>query len=271
MSGEWIKMRTNLWDDPRVSRICDITGKPEATVIGGLYWLWATADEHSTDGALDGFSFAGIDRKVGIKGFAAAVGGVQWLEETPTGVTLRHFDEHNGASAKARAVTAKRVANHRKGNSDVTQAPLQEQHKSVNNRVPRSRSREEEPKGREEGVPTPEAGTASPPTHLADLWPKGLTPATWEQWRQHRVCKAKPMTPPEERTVLARLCEHPDPERTVLDALAKGIASLPPVGGWPSEQKRETRDDKHAATAAAIFHGRKPDDDAIDGTAERIA
>ena len=34
MAGDWIKMRTNLWDDPRVSRICDITGLAEAQVIG---------------------------------------------------------------------------------------------------------------------------------------------------------------------------------------------------------------------------------------------
>lgn len=157
MAGEWIKMRTNLWDDPRVSRICDITGKTEAAVIGGLYWLWATADEHSTDGVLDGFSFAGIDRKVGIRGFAAAVGSVQWIEETPTGVTLRHFDEHNGASAKARALTAKRVANHKKGNAKVTQSPLPKRDPDVSTALPRIRSREEEEntnqRGKVEGLP----------------------------------------------------------------------------------------------------------------------
>jgi len=47
VAGEWIKMRTNLWDDPRIARLCDLTDQSEATVIGGLYWLWAMADEHT--------------------------------------------------------------------------------------------------------------------------------------------------------------------------------------------------------------------------------
>lgn len=47
MAGDWIKMRSNLWDDPRVARICDLTDVGEAAVVGGLYWLWATADQHS--------------------------------------------------------------------------------------------------------------------------------------------------------------------------------------------------------------------------------
>jgi hypothetical protein len=105
----WIKMRSNLWNDPRVTKICDITNKPEREVIGCLYWLWAMADDQSVDGRLDGFSLAAIDRKTGFKGIGAALVKVGWLLETEDGVEIARFDEHNGASAKRRASEAKRM------------------------------------------------------------------------------------------------------------------------------------------------------------------
>ena len=105
----WIKMRSNLWNDPRVTKICDITNKPEREVIGCLYWLWAMADDQSVDGRLDGFSVAAIDRKTGFKGIGAALVKVGWLLETEDGVEIARFDEHNGASAKRRASEAKRM------------------------------------------------------------------------------------------------------------------------------------------------------------------
>jgi hypothetical protein len=112
MAGEWIKVRTNLWDDPRVSQLCDLTSSIEATVVGGLYWLWSTADEHTETGLMPGMSAAAIDRKTGIRGFGAALVSIGWLRETPEGVIIERFEEHNGKSAKTRAQTAKRVANH---------------------------------------------------------------------------------------------------------------------------------------------------------------
>lgn len=108
MGIEWIKMRTNLWDDPRVSRICDRTGCTEAGVIGALYWLWCAADEHTKDGRLDGLSPAALDRKVGMPGFATALIEVGWLEETPRGVGVSRFHEHNGEPTKMRAEDARR-------------------------------------------------------------------------------------------------------------------------------------------------------------------
>jgi hypothetical protein len=113
MAGDWIKMRNNLWDDPRVSRLCDITGSGEAPIIGGLYWLWATADEHTADGFMPGLSASGIDRKTGVRGLGAALQEVRWIEEAEGGIRLVRFDEHNGASAKRRCMEAQRKANSR--------------------------------------------------------------------------------------------------------------------------------------------------------------
>lgn len=110
MAGDWIKMRGNLWDDPRIARICDETGSSEATAIGALYWLWASADQHSEDGVMPGLTLRAIDRKTGIGGFGDALVSIGWLADHPEGVRITRFEDHNGISAKKRCVDAKRKA-----------------------------------------------------------------------------------------------------------------------------------------------------------------
>lgn len=110
MAGEWIKMRTNLWDDPRVSHLCDLVDQPEAMVVGALYWLWSMADEHSEDGLLPGLTLRAIDRKTGVAGIGAALVQIGWLAEVDGGVEVVKFAEHNGASAKRRCQDAQRKA-----------------------------------------------------------------------------------------------------------------------------------------------------------------
>jgi hypothetical protein len=151
MAGEWIKVRTNLWDDPRIGQLCEITDQSEAAVIGGLYWLWATADEHSADGLLHGMTTRTIDRKTGVAGLGKALVTIGWLVESADGVTVARFDEHNGASAKQRAQTAKRVSNH-KANAKVTQPALPESDDTVTDALPR------EDKNKEQLPPIPPEG-----------------------------------------------------------------------------------------------------------------
>lgn len=99
----WIKMRTDLWDDPRVSALCEKLKATEATVIGGLYRLWAIADSHSVNGELPGLTAETLDRKAGIPGFALALADVGWLVVGDVGITIPEFSVHNGQSAKSRA------------------------------------------------------------------------------------------------------------------------------------------------------------------------
>jgi hypothetical protein len=147
MAGDWIKMRSNLWDDPRVTHLCDLTEAGEAAVIGGLYWLWATADQHSEDGILHGLTARSLDRKTGVSGFANALVSIGWLSDAPDGLRIERFDEHNGASAKTRAQTARRVSNH-KSNAQVTPEPLPKNAYSngdtVSSALPREEKRREE-------------------------------------------------------------------------------------------------------------------------------
>ncbi|GEM_PF-1369968 len=144
MAGDWIKMRSNLWDDPRVARLVDLTDSSEAAVIGGLYWLWATADQHTADGFMPGLSCRQIDRKTGVQGLGQALADIGWIEADSDGVSIVNFEDHNGASAKKRAQTAKRVANHRSGNAGETPNNESGNAPSVTGALAREREEKEE-------------------------------------------------------------------------------------------------------------------------------
>lgn len=105
----WIKMDVDLPNHPRVLRLSEITGAIETTIVGGLHWLWAFADQHSVDGRLPGVSPMTIDRKTGVVGFGEALLAVDWLRKIEGGVAIPRFERHNGASAKRRAQEAARM------------------------------------------------------------------------------------------------------------------------------------------------------------------
>lgn len=125
----WIKMRTNLVDDPRVGRIALVCSTTETTVLGALFILWSIADQHSTDGHLPFMTEEWLDRRVGLPGFSEALRGVGWLgtpENGSEGLLVPAFDEHNGGSAKRRAMEAARKGRVRKASAsdaDKKQTP----------------------------------------------------------------------------------------------------------------------------------------------------
>ena len=183
-------MRSNLWDDPRIARLADLTESSEAAVVGGLYWLWATADQHSTDGTMHGLSTKGVDRKTGVKGLGQALCDIGWLADHPEGVRICHFDEHNGSSAKKRCQTAARAAKCKagnavntngppvqtnEGNAQVTLAALPDSEKSTETALPRER----EEKSINTPIPPSGAKTEtaiSLPTWLTTIKAKGEDP-----------------------------------------------------------------------------------------------
>ena len=191
MAGDWIKMRSNLWDDPRIARLADLTESSEAAVVGGLYWLWATADQHSTDGTMHGLSTKGIDRKTGVKGLGQALCDIGWLADHPEGVRICHFEEHNGSSAKKRCQTATRAAKCKAGNAEstnksqdqsiegnapVTLTALPDSEKTDQTALPREREEKSSntpipPEGAKSGL-----SSISLPTWLATIKAKGEAP-----------------------------------------------------------------------------------------------
>ena len=162
MAGDWIKMRGNLWDDPRVSKLCDLTDQSEAAIVGALYWLWAAADQHTEDGLMPGLTLRQIDRKTGVQGFGAALCQIGWLEDDPDGVRIVNFEEHNGTSAKRRCTDAQRKANVR----NVSASDADKQRTESGQKTPNLGAREEESREEEKTVGAPSAksprGTALP-------------------------------------------------------------------------------------------------------------
>lgn len=114
MAGEWLKFESNLPEKPEVLAITAAMGwdDPDLTV-GKLMRLFRWFDQHTIDGNASGVTPALLDRVIGVTGFVQAVQKSGWIVVSDAGIALNHFDYHNGASAKTRAQTAKRVANHR--------------------------------------------------------------------------------------------------------------------------------------------------------------
>lgn len=159
MAGDWIKMRGNLWDDPRVARLVDMTDSSEAAVVGGLYWLWATADQHTQDGLMPGLSLRQIDRKTGVQGLGKALCDIGWLSETDSGVRVENFEEHNGQSAKRRCVDAQRKATSR----TVSASDADKTQTGSGQETPNLGAREREEKRREEDKKESAGEPATPP------------------------------------------------------------------------------------------------------------
>ena len=143
----WIKVRTNLHNDPRVAYVARATGLHPATVVGALVTLWSWADEFTTDGVLRYHTTADVDALGGGPiaerlTLSAALRGVGWLVDVSDGSpAIPRFDEHNGATAKQRAETARRVSNHRARNGATVTESLPS---DVTTALPREDKRREE-------------------------------------------------------------------------------------------------------------------------------
>jgi hypothetical protein len=167
MAGDWIKMRGNLWDDPRVAKLCDLTDQSEAAIVGALYWLWAAADQHTEDGVMPGLTLRQIDRKTGVQGFGAALCEIGWLVDDPRGVVIVKFEEHNGTSAKRRCTDAQRKANVR----NVSAPDADKQQTEAGQKTPTLGAREREEKEKREETPLPPAGGVARFEDFWSAWP----------------------------------------------------------------------------------------------------
>ena len=162
MAGDWIKMRVDLATSPKVVRIASALRADRLRVIGGLHAVWCLFDVHSTDGRLDGYTLEALDELIGFSGFGAAMVAVGWLEDDGASLCTPRFEEHNGQSAKRRAMETERKREARK-----VSAPDAD----------KVRSREE--KRREETPTTDVVGESAPKPRPARKCPDGfeVTPA----------------------------------------------------------------------------------------------
>lgn len=118
MAGEWIKFEAATPEKPEVFAITASMGwdDPDLTV-GKLLKIWRWFDQQTVGGDARNVTLALLDRIAGVTGFAQAMVGAGWLVQYEGGVCLPHFDSHNGATAKSRAQTAKRMSRLRAGDA----------------------------------------------------------------------------------------------------------------------------------------------------------
>jgi hypothetical protein len=129
MSTPWIKIEHTTPDKPEVIRMAAILKLDQDAVVGKLLRVWIWADANTVPGERVPATEMFLDRHTQCKKFAAAMREVGWLAGTDGALQFPAFEAHNGNSAKARAVTARRVEKHRSGNDAaapiVTPPPLQ--------------------------------------------------------------------------------------------------------------------------------------------------
>ena len=186
MAGDWIKMNSNLDTNPKVIQVAGIVDLDEIHVVGCLHKIWSWADQHSLKGNALTVSVSFLDRLVRVSGFAEALRSVDWLEGEDSNISFPRFAEHNGQTAKQRASTAKRVANHKA----KTNAP------TVSEVLPPALPREE--KRREEKITKKEERVAP---DFGD--PK--IQAAWELWLQSRIEKRNEVKPTARKLQITKL------------------------------------------------------------------
>jgi hypothetical protein len=128
VAGEWIKYECGLPGKPEVMAITAALGWDDTDLtVGKLMRLFAWFDQQTTDGNATGVTPALLDKFIGVTGFVQALMDVRWIVADERGLSLHNFGKHNGETAKARAQTAKRVANHRSNAATVTPALAKEE------------------------------------------------------------------------------------------------------------------------------------------------
>jgi len=102
MAGDYLPMRTDLWDDPRVVRMASLLNVNRAAVVGGCWRTWSLGNVYTTDGRLAGYTGETLDAQVGIPGWSEALAAVGWLSIEPDAVVIPDFEAWNSEGAKRR-------------------------------------------------------------------------------------------------------------------------------------------------------------------------
>ncbi|MDO7911368.1 DnaT-like ssDNA-binding domain-containing protein [Pseudomonas sp. 22-AL-CL-001] len=174
MAGDWIKFELTTMDKPEVCQIADLAGIDPDAVVGKLMRVWGWFDQQTEEGNAPSVSKKLLDRIVGVLGFCDHMKSVGWMVEADGVISLPHFERHNGKTAKNRALTARRVSNHKNGNGEGNA-------RSVKSALPREeKRREEEKNSHTPGADSAESGAGgenlpSEPTQVDPKAPVEMT------------------------------------------------------------------------------------------------
>lgn len=226
----WLKMEACTPEKAEVLAITARMGWDDADLtVGKLFRMWRWFDQQTTNGNAAGVTTALLDRIVGVSGFCEAMQSVGWLEITESGVSLPNFERHNGSTAKGRALTAKRVANH-KANAGTNDSGNAE---SVSGALPREEKRREEKKSSslrsEESAPAKRERVSVIVAETLPL-PTTLDRETWRDWVSYRSSIRKPLKVETAEKQIQFLCESiasgHDPVAIINDSIRNGWTGL---------------------------------------------
>ncbi|HHT1685066.1 TPA: DNA replication domain protein [Raoultella ornithinolytica] len=174
MASSWIKVEVITPDKPEIFQIAEILNIDPDAVLGKLVRIWAWADQQTVDGNAGSVTKVVLDRIAFITGFADALIAVGWLAYDGNKLILPNFERHNGESSKKRALTNRRVAAHRKNETQkVTQPALQKA-------LPEE---EEEEEVKDKTPPNPPRGREPKKSYP---YPEQLNAEAWEEWKAYR-------------------------------------------------------------------------------------
>lgn len=257
MAEPWIKMRAALHENTHVVQIAAELNLDELHVVGILWRLWSWLDSQSVDGALVPVSSAFVDRLARVPGFSKAMRTAKWLSGDDGSLTFTRFEEHNGATAKARALTAQRVekARTQQNAEAVTVGALQEaptcNAASVTSALPEKRREDEIQNNTNTGA---SAGDSADLGLVVDEFPLALQVpmfrAAWDEWlcyrRERRLPAYKPQT---RKRQLATLAEWgaDAASAAINDSIRNGWSGLfEPKGRSGGEPTQQPNDRKRA-------------------------
>jgi hypothetical protein len=183
MAGDWIKMRTDLYRDPKVSVMADLLMAPDGDLsrfvdqhcqrqmtvtrnvmrnvtVGALVSVWGVmrlrGKRENDDLVCRGATSAVLDDIADLPGFGAAMEVVGWAVETDEGLVLpRFFEDQNvdpeDTAKKKNADRQARFRERNKANSDVTEDVTN--NVTVTHREEKRREEKKEPDARAARLP----------------------------------------------------------------------------------------------------------------------
>ncbi|MEH9303396.1 DNA replication domain protein [Klebsiella variicola] len=236
MASSWIKVEVITPDKPEIFQIAEILNIDPDAVLGKLVRIWAWADQQTVDGNAGSVTKGVLDRIAFITGFADALIAVGWLAYDGNKLILPNFERHNGESSKKRALTNRRVAAHRKNETQkVTLTALQkalpeeEEEEEVKDKIPPNPPRGREPK---KSYPYPEQ----------------LNAEAWDEWKAYRSEMRFKAYAPTERSEGAAITElinlsggsHTRQMQIVKQSMAKGWKGLFELKGGSGQRDVNT-------------------------------
>lgn len=237
----WIKFETATSEKPEVWAIAQALGIDADAVVGKLLRVWAWFDTQTVSGNAPSVTKALLDSKVCVSGFCQAMISVGWMIEEDGVICLPNFDRHNGKTAKNRALTSKRVAEHKASNGKVTKQVMKEFEKgnatSVTSALPREEKRREDKSINTIPPLSPKGENARFNPEQVILPPELDTDAfreAWTLWCRHRREIKKPLKPTMAEQQLNQFVEWG--EARSIAAIRHTVAK-----GWQGIQEPENR------------------------------